>query len=240
MVKGFRWVLLTGLLLLSACNYRLDTQTIEADIEADIERQGRRVTLTGVICPDNVAKQAEAYFRCVGELSSGEIFTINVIQQDDDGTIAWEVPSSKTLINLVSLEEEIQQELSRVATQRVAVSCDGAYRVNERGDSFECDVVGLVTAGSERIESVLVKVGPGGDLSWQEVRLPSGSAPSGGQTAPATSGSSSATSAAQPKAAADTLVSANDSANGIEIVPDDASAPAASPSEQADDGGDED
>ncbi|MEO0541340.1 MAG: DUF4333 domain-containing protein [Cyanobacteria bacterium P01_A01_bin.105] len=172
MVKGVRWGLLGGLLLLSACGYNLDSRKIEADIKADIERQGWRVTLNKVICPDGVAKQADAYFRCVGELASGEVFTVNVIQQDDVGTVAWDVPSSKTLINLVSLETEMQAELSKVISQRVVVSCDGAYRVNARGDSFECDVVGLVTAGTERIDSVLVKIGPEGDLNWQEVRIP--------------------------------------------------------------------
>ncbi|MEO0757469.1 MAG: hypothetical protein AAFY78_11415 [Cyanobacteria bacterium J06648_16] len=175
MVSGVRLGLLGGLLLLSACNYRLNTHRIEADIEADIERQGWRVSLNSVVCPDDVAKQAEAYFRCVGELVSGEIFTINVIQQDDEGTVLWDIPSSKTLINLVSLEEEIQTDLSKVVGQRVVISCDGAYRANERGDSFECDVVGNVTTGTDRLDSVLVRVGAEGDLSWQEVRLPTGS-----------------------------------------------------------------
>ncbi len=179
MAKGIRWIVL-GVLLLSACNYQLDTRQIEADIKADIERQGRRVTLNDVICPNGVAKQAEAYFRCVGELASGEIFTINVIQQDDEGAIAWDVPSSKTLINLVSLEAEMQKKLSQLAGQRVEVSCDGAYRVNERGDAFECDIVGLVATGTDRLESVLVRVGAEGDVSWQEVRLPVAPSPAEG------------------------------------------------------------
>ncbi|MEO1590835.1 MAG: hypothetical protein AAFU71_06045, partial [Cyanobacteria bacterium J06632_22] len=114
----------------------------------------------------------------------------------------------KTLINLVSLEADIQKELGKLVTQRVAVSCDGAYRVNERGDSFECDVVGRVTAGADRIESVLVKVGTEGDVSWQEIRVPDGSAVPSPPATPTASETSQPTGeaavAANPAAGADT------------------------------------
>ena len=192
MAKGIRLILMMGLTLLSACNHRLNIQKIEADIEADIERQGRRITLNTVICPENVTKQADAYFRCVGELDSGEIFTINVIQQDDKGTVVWDVPSSKTLLNLVSLEADIQQELSQVVAQRVTVSCDGAYRVNERGDSFECDVVGLITSGTDRIDSVLIEVDAEGNVGWREVRWAIDSSPSQGNSTSSEAAQSSA------------------------------------------------
>ena len=142
---------------------------IEADIQDDIERQGRRLTLKDVICPTRVVKQAEAYFRCVGELFEGEQFTVNVIQQDDQGTVRWDVPSSKALINLASLEEQIQKGMREAFGKSLVVDCHDTYRINKRGDSFECDVVGAGTVAAGRVESVLVKVNGESNLEWQEV-----------------------------------------------------------------------
>ncbi|MEO0455932.1 MAG: DUF4333 domain-containing protein [Cyanobacteria bacterium P01_A01_bin.114] len=205
MVPLLRLGLLLWLVALSGC-YRLNADRAEAEIKADIERQGRRVLLKSVTCPGDVSKQAGAYFRCVGELPTGEMFTINVTQQDDQGTLTWDVPSSKSLINLVSLEEDIRSGFSRDLGKRAEIDCGAAYRINERSGAFECDVVGGVTVGSDRIESVLVKVESTGDLKWQEVRqaaVPSAIAT--GQTAgsPATGSANPETSGTSPDASAD-------------------------------------
>jgi hypothetical protein len=172
MVSLMRLGLLLWLLLLSACSYRLNTKQVAAEIKADIERQGKRVSLKSVTCPGNVSRQAETYFRCVGELPTGEIFTIHVTQQDDQGTVTWEVPSSKALINLVVLEETMQKTLAKDLGKRFPIDCGEAYRVNHKGDTFECDVVGGVMVGTDQIESVLVKIDAEGNLKWQEVRQP--------------------------------------------------------------------
>ncbi|MEA5463236.1 hypothetical protein VB741_05805 [Leptothoe sp. PORK10 BA2] len=149
---------------------------IEAIIQNDIERQGRRLSLKSVICPNRVEKQAEAYFRCVGELPDGGQFTINVIQQDDQGTLSWDVPSSKVLINLASVEETIQDETKEALGKRLAIDCRDAYRVNQRGETFECDVVGAGTVAAGRVESVMVTVDRDGNLGWQEVLIAAGGA----------------------------------------------------------------
>ncbi|MEO0868431.1 MAG: hypothetical protein AAFY17_08270 [Cyanobacteria bacterium J06642_11] len=157
---------------------------IEADIQDDIERQGRRLTLKDVICPNRVLKQAEAYFRCVGELPDGGQFTINVIQQDDQGNVVWDVPSSKVLINLASLEEDIQEDIKGAVGKRLSVDCGDTYRINQRGDTFECDVIGAGEVSSGRVISILVKVAPDSNLEWQEVIVENAAAAA---TAPAAS-----------------------------------------------------
>ena len=172
MTLTLRLGLLFWLLLLSACSYRLNTQQIETDIKADIERQGRRVMLKAVTCPQGVSKQAGSYFRCVGELPTGEFFTINVIQQDDTGSVTWDIPSSKALVNLVNLEGDIEKELGKELGQRFTVDCGDVYRINNPGTSFECDIVGDVTIGSDRYESILVKINQQGNIDWQEVTVP--------------------------------------------------------------------
>jgi hypothetical protein len=164
---------------LSSCSSRLNTRQIEADLKAEIETQGKRINLARVQCPKGVTKQAQGYLRCVGELPSGDIFTINVVQQDDQGTISWDIPSSQTIINLVSLEKNIQTGFSEDLGQRVLVDCDESYRLNTPNDTFACDVVGGVTVGGDRIEEVLVKVDKKGNLEWSEVRSPIAAAPAG-------------------------------------------------------------
>ncbi|MBE9158399.1 DUF4333 domain-containing protein [Nodosilinea sp. LEGE 06152] len=156
---------------LTACGNRLDTADIEANIQADIERQGRRLSLSAVRCPSDVSRQAGAYFRCVGELDPEGTFTINVTQQDNQGNVTWEVPNSKVLLNLPTVEDTIQQELSQAFGQRALIDCGTAtYRVNQPGDRFQCQVVGGLETGSSSIDSVLVRIDPDGNLSWQELQ----------------------------------------------------------------------
>lgn len=188
MVAIVRFGALLGLISLSSCSQYLNMSRIEADIQDGIERQGRRLSLKAVICPNRIAKQAEAYFRCVGELPDGGQFTINVIQQDDKGTLNWDVPSSKVLINLASLEEKIQENIKEAVGKQLAIDCRDTYRVSKRGDSFECDVVGAGTVAAGRVDSVLVKVTGSGDLEWQEVII--GNAPAAPAAAPGSAAAS--------------------------------------------------
>ena len=165
------WPLALGALALSACGNRLDNTAVEAAIQADIERQGRRLSLLAVRCPTDVTRQAGAYFRCVGELDPEGTFTINVTQQDDQGNVTWEVPNSKVMLNLPKVEETIQQGLSEVYGRRALIDCGTAtYRVNQPGDRFQCQVVGGLETGGGSLESVLVSIDPDGDLSWQELQ----------------------------------------------------------------------
>lgn len=196
------WLLALGL---TACGNRLDIAAVESAIQADIERQGRRLSLKAVLCPGDVKRQAEVYFRCVGELDPEGTFTINVTQQDSQGNVTWEVPNSKALLNLPKVEDSIQQGLSQTYGQRAQIDCGSAtYRANQPGDRFECQVVGGVTAGTSTITAVLVTTTADGNLSWQEMQTAGGSlqaiaAPS--SSAPSTAAAPQANS---PAAAAKT------------------------------------
>jgi hypothetical protein len=163
-------LLVLAALGLTACGNRLDTGAVEATIKTDIERQGRRLALQAVRCPSDVTRQAGAYFRCVGELAPEGTFTINVTQTDNQGNVTWEVPNSKVLLNLPKVEETIQQGLAQAFGQRALVDCGSAtYRANLPGDRFQCQVVGGLEADTGTLESVLVRIGPDGNLSWQEL-----------------------------------------------------------------------
>ena len=100
--------------------------------------------------------------------------------------MTWDVPSSKVLINLASLEEKIQEDIKDAVGKRLAVDCGDTYRVNQRGDTFECDVVGAGTVSSGRVVAILVKVAGDSNLEWQEVIV--GDTPAVAATTSTTSG----------------------------------------------------
>jgi hypothetical protein len=161
---------LSGSFVLAGCVGRLNVRPIEDQIKADIERQGRRVALASVRCPKDVTRQAGAYFRCVGELKTEGQFTINVVQQDNQGTVEWDIPNSPVLLNLVKVETKLQEDFAKQFSRRPRVDCGEVYRINQPGELFECRVVGGVTVGQEQVNTIVVKIDPEGNLNWYEVR----------------------------------------------------------------------
>jgi hypothetical protein len=197
--------LLLGALGLAGCSAALDIGTIEQEIKADIERQGRRLTLRQVRCPDDVTPQTGGYFRCVGELDPEGSFTINVIQDDNQGDVSWDIPNSRAMLNLAKVEANIQEGLAKAFSQRALVDCGSElYRANQPGDRFQCAIVGGITAGASQIDAVLVRVDPDGNLNWQEIRQSS--------TTPAASGASTTPTSASTGAGA-ARTSASSAAN---------------------------
>ncbi len=168
MMRGI--VLLGGGLALTGCFNRLDTIAIQQEIEAEIESQSRRLSLAEVRCPTNIPKQAGAYFRCVGYLRPEGEFTINVVQQDAQGSIEWDVPSSAVILNLAKVEDQIQQDFAQAFAKRANIDCGALYRLNQPGAEFECEVVGGVVLDAEQITTVVVQVDPDGNLNWYEMR----------------------------------------------------------------------
>ena len=68
---------------------------MEQAIKTDIERNGRRLTVKKVVCPQQVTIAPEGYFRCGGELEGIEgAFTAIVQQVDSQGTVQWQIPHS--------------------------------------------------------------------------------------------------------------------------------------------------
>ncbi|HEY9881231.1 MAG TPA: hypothetical protein V6D29_22440 [Leptolyngbyaceae cyanobacterium] len=166
-------LLLIGTAWLTACSNRLNTSEVESAIKSDIERQGRRLTLKEVRCPSDVSRQPNGFFRCVGELKPEGTFTINVVQVDNKGTVEWDVPNSKVMLNLVKVENQIQDDLTKATNKQALIDCGSdVYRANQTGDRFECQIVGGMTVGTDKIETVLVSIASDGNLTWQEIRQP--------------------------------------------------------------------
>ncbi|MFE4106734.1 DUF4333 domain-containing protein [Almyronema epifaneia] len=159
-------------LLIVGCSLRIDTAQLENDIKAGIEQQGYRIKLRSVICPSGIDQQTGVVFKCVAELVSDETFDIEVRQLDDSGNLDWTVPSSKVILNVATLETDIQTALAQEVGQRPAIDCGPLYRLNLPGESFECNVVGDPVASGDRIPAAIANVDTEGNLTWQEIRYP--------------------------------------------------------------------
>ncbi len=157
-------------ILLNACTPALEMASVETAIQTDIEQQGR-VVVAAIACPNRVERSPSHSFWCRGTLTTGETFFVQVEQHDDEGTVTWDVPHSKGLINLAKLEQHFEEVLNTAAdtaadTER-KVSCGGVYRVNRAGDSFECRVVTLPIS-ADHTETVQVTLDPVGNVTWQQ------------------------------------------------------------------------
>jgi len=166
-----RMALLMGsLVALTGCFNRLNTRAVEQEIEAEIESQSRRLSLAEVRCPRDVYRKQGAYFRCVAYLRPEGEFTINVVQEDNQGTLTWDIPNSSVILNMAKVEEKIQEEFVQQFSKRATVNCGELYRVNQPGEEFECEVVGGVVLGQAVVNNLVVKVDPEGNLNWYEER----------------------------------------------------------------------
>ena len=163
-------LLLGGLLTLTGCFNRLNTSMIENEIEAEIESQSRRLSIDEVRCPTGLYRQAGAYFRCVGMLRPEGQFTINVTQQDSQGNVEWDVPNSQVILNMSTVESDLQEGFAQQFSRRASIDCGELYRINQPGEEFECRVVGRVNLGQEDITALIVRVDPEGNLNWYEIR----------------------------------------------------------------------
>jgi len=159
-----------GLLTLTGCFNRLDTTAVEQEIEAEIESQSHRLSLAEVRCPSGVPRQSGAYFRCVAYVRPEGEFTINVVQQDAQGGIEWDIPNSAVILNMAKVEEKLQQDFAQAFAKRATINCGALYRLNQPGEEFECEVVGGVAVEQDQVTALVVKVDPEGNLNWYELR----------------------------------------------------------------------
>ncbi|PSB68313.1 hypothetical protein C7B61_01520 [filamentous cyanobacterium CCP1] len=192
---------------LASCE-RLDTTQLEADLTSELEQGG--IALESVTCPRGVPLRAGESFQCEVEPSSGEAFTVVAEQQDENGTITWEIPNSKKVLNLTRLETYFQREIAGETQSAPVVVCGEArYRLNKPGDRFECEVMNATTASQEEIERIIVQINARSDVDWQQVRrssvaaLPSESpapsaAPASGNEEPTASSSPEPANSADP------------------------------------------
>jgi hypothetical protein len=185
---------------LAGCgNQWLDIDRIEAGIQQEIEARGG-VPVKEVFCPNPVAIAPGETFECDGELSQGGFFKVTVRQEDELGNVSWEIPNSRSLLNLEELERHFQAELAVETESFPLVDCGGVYRLNQPGSSFECQVSNAIARDQSRIEAIEVQIDTRGDVSWQQIRQQTVATATVGNPATATGNNPATTTGATPAA----------------------------------------
>jgi hypothetical protein len=75
---------------LVACTSTIDTAELEQQITDEMTAQSG-VVPASVRCPDEVAAEAGATFECTATADDGSVATIVVTEEDDQGSLRWEV-----------------------------------------------------------------------------------------------------------------------------------------------------
>ena len=134
------FVLLSACVLgLVGCTKPLDHLKIENSIRDSVIQQGG-VSLKTVSCPNDVQPTANQPFTCLGTLDTGGTFAINVQQKDNQGTVQWDIPSVRGLVNLAKLETLLQETLTSEIRTALRVECGDSYRAVRPGETFDCNV----------------------------------------------------------------------------------------------------
>ncbi|NDJ16510.1 DUF4333 domain-containing protein [Myxacorys almedinensis] len=164
---GSMWVSVT----VAGCGRTLDAANLEATIEEGIAKQGGS-SLKSVICPTNVTPAEGHRFECIGVLESGSGFAIPVTQQDDRGSVLWDLPSVRGLLNLAKLQAEIERGLQKEVSQ-ASVNCgSNPYRAVKPGETFECQIIkrDATSASSSKVKN---RDSQKGDLRNADLKLES-------------------------------------------------------------------
>jgi hypothetical protein len=154
----------------AGCAPRLDTEAIATQIQSDLETQ-TNLPIDSVTCPTKVKPESGASFQCVGTLREGNPFLIEVTQADDDSeTVAWEIPTSRHVINLAALERHFQDTIRADNDTQPVIDCGDTFRVNRPGDQFECRVANTIRIEQSQLEAIQVSLDSQGNINWQEIR----------------------------------------------------------------------
>ena len=85
---------LAASLVLVGCGQKVvETDELEVQIAQELQAQ-TGVTPASVDCPADVPAEAGATFNCTVTADDGSTANVVVTQQDDDGSLSWEVESA--------------------------------------------------------------------------------------------------------------------------------------------------
>ncbi|MGJ3254175.1 MAG: DUF4333 domain-containing protein [Elainellaceae cyanobacterium] len=154
--------------LITGCTPRLDTEAIATSIQDDLE-QHSQLSIQTIHCPRRIKPDAGSSFQCVGTLTSSSQFLIRVEQQNDQGSIEWDIPNSKNLLNLAELERHFQANIATETGTQPIIDCSETFRVNRPGDQFNCQVLNSVLIEQSQLEAIQVNVDSQGNINWQQI-----------------------------------------------------------------------
>jgi Domain of unknown function (DUF4333) len=78
------------LVTLVACSRYLDVDEVEGELERGVAERTDGLNVE-VDCPDDIEAKRGESFECTATADDGTRARIEVVQEDDDGTVRWEI-----------------------------------------------------------------------------------------------------------------------------------------------------
>lgn len=146
---------------LTACSIDFSKSLNVGDVERQVESDlvDRRDVDVEVKCPEEVEAEAGGEFTCTATDTEGNELEVEVVQEDDEGNVDWDV----AMLNMPLIEDDLSERVSRSVKVPVEITCPRILVSPEAGSSFECEAT-----DDEGREGVLVVTTEGeGDVAWE-------------------------------------------------------------------------
>lgn len=135
----------------------LNVGDVERQVESDLAE--RRDVEVEVSCPEEVEAESGGEFTCTATDPEGNELDVDVVQEDDDGNVDWDV----AMLNMPLIEDDLSRRVSRSVRVPVEISCPRILVSSEAGSTVLCDATD--DAGGEGV--LLVTTEGGGDVTWE-------------------------------------------------------------------------
>lgn len=154
-------VLTAGALLLTGCTTTIDVASIETAVQDGLAEQvGGEWTVT---CPDSMEVQAGLTTNCMATSAHGQTLDVNVTQDDDQGNVTWEVPS--TGLDEAKVESSIAAEIAAQAGGEWTVTCPDDIPI-EQGLTANCEAT---SADGQSVMVNVTQTDDQGNVTWETV-----------------------------------------------------------------------
>ena len=142
---------LLSVLLLAACGKQIDPDKVAESITKGLAE--KKLTAKNVSCPSGKKAKAGDTFQCTATDDAGTSLTIDVTQQDDQGTVQWKLDGQilDTATVVADAKGKIPGADITCARKAVVIKGDGNY---------ECAIKGVPQT------KLTIKV-QGGSVAWE-------------------------------------------------------------------------
>lgn len=152
-------VVLSAGLFLSACSSSINVGDLEQQVQ-----QGLADQLGGdwtVSCPDSMEVQAGLTTNCMATDAGGKTVDVNITQTDNQGNVAWEVPS--TNIDVAKLQDTVGSQISEQVGGDWTVTCPQDIPL-QKGLTTNCEAT---SADGQSVMVNITQTDDQGNVSWE-------------------------------------------------------------------------
>lgn len=146
-------------LTLAGCSSSIDVADLETKVQDGLAEQvGGTWT---VECPDSMEVQAGLTTNCMATSDTGETVEVNITQDDDQGNVTWEVPS--TGLDIAKLENSIATDIAAQVGGEWTVQCPDDIP-QEQGLTANCEAT---SADGQSVMVNVTQTDDQGNVTWE-------------------------------------------------------------------------